>query len=164
MCRSSIAFRVRCDFAYKKRLTLPCTNALFFSAKHRVDRKASIIYYLKTPFSPISANLTVFCRSVTRLKTRARQAGAGFVRKIAWKSFRNRIKNCTRKRALRDRCYDTQPGRDRETWQQCLFFGSGVSGGHLVRCRSQRLYQLYERNLSRHGRSDQLQEVSERPH
>ena len=53
----------------KRRLTPPCTKAFF--AKHRVDWKDFITYYLKTPFFPISANLAVFCSSVTRLKTRA---------------------------------------------------------------------------------------------
>ena len=64
--------------------------------------KKVITYCLKTPFIPISANLVVFCRSVTRLKTRAGLAGAGFVRKIASKSHRNRIKNRMCKRAFKD--------------------------------------------------------------
>ena len=40
----------------------------FFFAKHRLEWKES---HLKTPLFPISANLAVFCRSITRLKTRA---------------------------------------------------------------------------------------------
>ena len=63
--------------------------------------KKVITYCLKTPFIPISANLVVFCRSVTRIKTRAGLAGAGFVRKIASKSHRNRMKNRMCKRAFR---------------------------------------------------------------
>ena len=41
-------------------------------------REKVITHYMKTPFFPISANLAVFCRSVTRLKTRAGYTGAGF--------------------------------------------------------------------------------------
>ena len=70
-----------CDFEYKTRRTLPCTNAFF--AKHRVDWKESYHILFEDTLFPISANLAVFRRSVTRLKTRA---GAGFVRKMASKS------------------------------------------------------------------------------
>ena len=64
--------------------------------------KKVITYCLKTLFISISANLVVFCRSVTRLKARAGLAGAGFVRKIASKSHRNRMKNRMCKRAFKN--------------------------------------------------------------
>ena len=60
----------------------------FFSRSIAWIGNKVITYYLKTPLFPISANLAVFCRSVARLKTRAGQAGAGFVRKIVSKIAR----------------------------------------------------------------------------
>ena len=42
---------------------------MHFFVKHRVHWKKVITYFLKTPFFPISANLAVFCRSVTRLQS-----------------------------------------------------------------------------------------------
>ena len=46
----------------------PTLHECFF---HEASCGLSITYYLKTPLFPISANLVVFCRSVTRLKTHA---------------------------------------------------------------------------------------------
>ena len=79
--------------------------------------KKVITYCSKTPFIPISANLVVFCRSVTRLKTRAGLAGAGFVRKIASKSHRNRMKNRMCKRAFRNPV-------GKKTWRGGRTFGN----------------------------------------
>ena len=96
-CTQSLSFFLRpvytcdfwcdfwCDFAYQTRLTLPCTNVFFSRSVAWIGKKV-MTYYLKTPFFPIPANLTVFRRSVTRLKTRAGQAGAGFVRKSNWET------------------------------------------------------------------------------
>ena len=47
----------------------------FCEASRGLERKFS--HYLKTPFFPISANLAVFCRSVTRLKSRTGRLGWG---------------------------------------------------------------------------------------
>ena len=71
-----------CDFVYKTRLTLPCTNAFF--PKDRVNGKVTT-YYLKIPFIPISAILS------QRYETK-NLCGVGWGRfctqnriKIAWK-------------------------------------------------------------------------------
>ena len=65
----------------------PTLNECFFLPQSMAwIGKKIITSCLKTPFTPISANLAVFCRSVTWLKTRAGWAGARFVRKIASKS------------------------------------------------------------------------------
>ena len=50
---------------------LPYPARIFFSWSFAWIGKKVITYYFKTPFFPISANLAVFCRRVTRLKTRA---------------------------------------------------------------------------------------------
>ena len=71
----------------------PTLHECFF-AKHRVDWKESYhIMYLKTPFFPISANLEVFCRSVTRQKPVLGRLG----QVLYAKSHRNRMKSrmCT---------------------------------------------------------------------
>ena len=88
------------DAISRAKRALPYPARMLFSRSIVWIGKKVITYCLKTPFIPISANLVVFCRSVTRLKTRAGLAGAGFVRKIASKSHRNRIKNRMCKRAL----------------------------------------------------------------
>ena len=81
------------DAISRAKRALPYPARMLFSRSIVWIGKKVITYCLKTPFIPISANLVVFCRSVTRLKTRAGLAGAGFVRKIASKSHRNRMKN-----------------------------------------------------------------------
>ena len=50
--------------------------------------KKAIKYYLKTPFFPISANLAVFCRSVTRLK---KPCGVGWGRFCTQNRSKNRM-------------------------------------------------------------------------
>ena len=53
-----------------KRAFNPTLHEYFFhEASRGLERKFT--YYFKTPFFPISANLVVFCRRVTRLQTRA---------------------------------------------------------------------------------------------
>ena len=91
------------DAISRAKRALPYPAPMLFSRSIVWIGKKGITYCFKTPFIPISANLVVFCRSVTRLKTRAGLAGAGFVRKIASKSHRNRMKNRMCKRALRVR-------------------------------------------------------------
>ena len=81
------------DAISRAKRALPYPARMLFSRSIVWIGKKVITYCFKTPFIPISANLVVFCRSVTRLKTRAGLAGAGFVRKIASKSHRNRMKN-----------------------------------------------------------------------
>ena len=83
-----------CNVVYKTRLTLPCMSA-FFANIAWIGKKV-ITYYLKTPFFQISANLPVFCRSVTRPKTRAGRLG----QVLYAKSHRNRMKNCMCKGAF----------------------------------------------------------------
>ena len=74
------------DAISRAKRALPYPARMLFSRSIVWIGKKVITYCFKTPFIPISANLVVFCRSVTRLKTRAGLAGAGFVRKIAPKS------------------------------------------------------------------------------
>ena len=50
---------------------LPYPARMLFSRSIARMGKKVITYYLNTPFFAISANLAVFCRSVTRLKIRA---------------------------------------------------------------------------------------------
>ena len=90
------------DAISRAKRALPYPARMLFSRSIVWIGKKVITYCFKTTFIPISANLVVFCRSVTRLKTRAGLAGAGFVRKIASKSHRNRMKNRMCKRALRE--------------------------------------------------------------
>ena len=59
------------DAISRTKRVLPYPARLFFSRSIVWVGKKVITYYLKTPFFPISPNLAVFCRSVTRLKTRA---------------------------------------------------------------------------------------------
>ena len=49
----------------------PTLHHCFFSRSIAWIGKKVITFYLKTPFFPMSAHLAVFCRSATRLKTRA---------------------------------------------------------------------------------------------
>ena len=49
----------------------PYPARIFFSWSIAWIGKKVITYYFKKPFFPISANLVVFCRRVTRLQTRA---------------------------------------------------------------------------------------------
>ena len=79
------------DAISRAKRALPYPARMLFSRSIVWIGKKVITYCLKTPFIPISANLVVFCRSVTRLKTRAGLAGAGFVHKTASKSHRNRM-------------------------------------------------------------------------
>ena len=74
------------DAISRAKRALPYPTRMLFSRSIVWIGKKVITYCLKTPFISISANLVVFCRSVTRLKTCAGLAGAGFVRKIASKS------------------------------------------------------------------------------
>ena len=60
------------DSISRTKRALPYPARMPFSRSIAWIGKEVITYYLKTPFFPISANLAVFCRSVTRLKT-ARQ-------------------------------------------------------------------------------------------
>ena len=53
----------------------PTLQECFFSRSIAWIVKKVITYYLQTPLFPISANLAVFCRSVTRLKIRAGYLG-----------------------------------------------------------------------------------------
>ena len=53
----------------KRALPYPAPMFFFREASRGLERKLS--HYLKTPLFPISANLAVFCRSVTRLETSA---------------------------------------------------------------------------------------------
>ena len=94
-------FDVISDAISRAKRALPYPTRMLFSRSIVWIGKKVITYCLKTPFISISVNLVVFCRSVTRLKARAGLAGAGFVRKIASKSHRNRMKNRMCKRALR---------------------------------------------------------------
>ena len=103
-----------CDFAYQTRLTLPCTNV--FSRSVAWIGKKVMTYYLKTPFFPIPGNLTVFRRSVTRLKPVRGRLG----QVLYAKSHRNRMKNRMCKRAF------TEVGR-KELKRMCMTSGPGFS-------------------------------------
>ena len=74
--KCSDRFKVRLHMWFLMRFRIqnapyPTLHECFFhEASCGLERK-SITYYLKTPLFPVSANLVVFCRSVTRLKTHA---------------------------------------------------------------------------------------------
>ena len=55
----------------RTKCALPYPARMFFSCSIAWIGKKVITYYFKTPFFPMSANLAVFCRRVTRLQTRA---------------------------------------------------------------------------------------------
>ena len=63
-------FNAISDTISRTKRALPYPARMLFSRSIAWIGKKVITYYLKTLFFPISANLTVFSRSVTRLKTR----------------------------------------------------------------------------------------------
>ena len=89
----------------------PYPARMLFSRSIAWIGKKVITYYLKTPLFPISADLAVFRRSVTRLKTRA---GAGFVRKMALKSHEKSDLFCVSQSNTKRGCVSVSP--DLVTW------------------------------------------------